>query len=44
VQPGENLLIMTPGGGGLGDPRARDATLISADQREERTTGRPAPR
>ena len=38
VQPGERLLIMTPGGGGLGDPEAREPALIAKDVREERTT------
>jgi N-methylhydantoinase B len=40
VQPGEHLLILTPGGGGLGAPEARDAALIAADVREERTADR----
>ena len=41
VQPGERLLIMTPGGGGLGDPEAREPALIAKDVREERTTEKP---
>jgi N-methylhydantoinase B len=40
VQPGEHLLILTPGGGGLGAPDARDAALIAADVREERIASR----
>jgi len=36
VQPGERLLVMTPGGGGLGAPQARDAALTATDVREER--------
>ena len=30
VQPGERLVVMTPGGGGLGDPAARDGGLARA--------------
>jgi N-methylhydantoinase B len=36
IQPGERLVVMTPGGGGLGLAAGRDATLLEADQREER--------
>jgi N-methylhydantoinase B len=43
VRPGEHLLIMTPGGGGLGAPETRDAALIAADVKGERTTDRPPP-
>jgi N-methylhydantoinase B len=42
VQPGERLVIMTPGGGGLGPPEARDAVLVEKDRREERVTGQAA--
>ena len=28
MQPGERLVVMTPGGGGLGAPEARDAALV----------------
>ena len=35
--PGERLLILTPGGGGLGAAEARDAALVASDVREERT-------
>ena len=38
VRPGERLVVMTPGGGGLGAPEARDAALAAADAREGRTT------
>jgi N-methylhydantoinase B len=40
VQPGERLVVMTPGGGGLGAPGTREPQRITADLREERTTGR----
>jgi len=40
IQAGEHLLILTPGGGGLGAPDARDAALIAADLRAQRTTDR----
>jgi N-methylhydantoinase B len=36
VRPGERLVVMTPGGGGLGAPEARDAGLVERDAREER--------
>ena len=36
IQPGERLVVMTPGGGGLGLAAGRDATLLEADEREER--------
>ena len=42
VQPGERLVVMTPGGGGLGAPDAREPQRIAADLREERTTGNRA--
>ena len=31
IPAGEHLLLHTPGGGGLGDPRHRDAAMIAAD-------------
>ena len=31
IPAGERLLLHTPGGGGLGDPRHRDAAMIAAD-------------
>jgi N-methylhydantoinase B len=31
VNPGERLEIMTPGGGGIGDPKRRDRTHVRAD-------------
>ena len=37
IRPGERLVVMTPGGGGLGAPDARDAALIASDLREGRT-------
>ena len=33
IPPGERLVFETPGGGGYGDPRARDAALVEADLR-----------
>jgi N-methylhydantoinase B len=38
ITPGERLVVMTPGGGGLGDPAARDPALVAADRDEERLT------
>jgi N-methylhydantoinase B len=38
VQRGERLVVMTPGGGGLGTPGERDAALVERDVREERTS------
>jgi len=38
VQAGERLVVMTPGGGGLGSPEARDPALVQKDSREERTS------
>ena len=37
VRPGERLVVMTPGGGGLGAADARDPALLASDVREERT-------
>jgi N-methylhydantoinase B len=31
LQPGEELTLMTPGGGGLGEPAARDPALVRRD-------------
>jgi len=36
VRPGERLLVLTPGGGGLGAPAARNPALRDQDRREER--------
>jgi len=36
VEPGERLVVMTPGGGGLGAATARDPRLVAADRREGR--------
>ncbi len=33
IPPGETLVVMTPGGGGLGDPRRRDPARSAADLR-----------
>jgi 5-oxoprolinase (ATP-hydrolysing)/N-methylhydantoinase B len=49
-QPGDRIRLWTPGGGGYGDPRARDPALIKEDLREgyvseisaERDYGHPA--
>jgi N-methylhydantoinase B len=38
IAAGERLLVLTPGGGGLGTPTARDPLLASADRREERVS------
>jgi N-methylhydantoinase B len=35
IPPGERVLIMSPGGGGIGDPRRRDPALVEADLRNE---------
>ena len=34
VRPGERVRLTTPGGGGLGDPAARESELIEEDLRE----------
>jgi N-methylhydantoinase B len=36
ILPGERLLVMTPGGGGLGRAEERDSALVAADRREGR--------
>jgi N-methylhydantoinase B len=38
VQPGERLVVMTPGGGGLGPPAERDGALLAKDVREQRVS------
>ncbi|TMJ64926.1 MAG: hydantoinase B/oxoprolinase family protein, partial [Alphaproteobacteria bacterium] len=38
VPPGERLVVMTPGGGGLGAAQARDPALVDQDAREGRTS------
>jgi N-methylhydantoinase B len=38
VEPGERLLVKTPGGGGLGPVTARAAALITDDRRQERVS------
>ncbi len=35
IPPGERVIIMSPGGGGIGDPRARDPALIESDLANE---------
>ena len=34
IPPGERLVVLTPGGGGLGEPAARDRGRVSADLRD----------
>jgi N-methylhydantoinase B len=34
IEPGERVVIMPPGGGGIGDPRERDRALVAADLRD----------
>jgi len=41
VAAGERLVVMTPGGGGLGGAEARDPALVAADQREGRLAKLP---
>ena len=36
IVPGDRLIVMTPGGGGLGDPAARPRALVEADLAEGR--------
>ena len=40
VQPGERLVIMTPGGGGIGDLGTRPQDLIDADLKDGRVSGK----
>jgi len=35
IPAGERLVVLTPGGGGIGDPAARDRTLVERDLRDE---------
>jgi N-methylhydantoinase B len=35
VPPGQRLVVLTPGGGGLGDPAERDPARVAADLRNE---------
>lgn len=44
VKAGERLVIMTPGGGGLGDPNLRPAAQAADDAVNELTTATPQPR
>jgi N-methylhydantoinase B len=32
IPPGETLVVLTPGGAGLGDPAARDPERVAADR------------
>jgi N-methylhydantoinase B len=34
IEPGERVVIMPPGGGGIGNPRERDRALVAADLRD----------
>ncbi|MBI3979628.1 MAG: hydantoinase B/oxoprolinase family protein [Chloroflexi bacterium] len=36
LRTGEGISLITPGGGGYGDPRARDRELVARDLREEK--------
>ena len=38
IAPGERLVIMTPGGGGIGDPKAREAKAVAEDVAAELVT------
>ncbi|MFD2501429.1 hypothetical protein ACFSTI_24815 [Rhizorhabdus histidinilytica] len=38
LAPGQSVRIETPGGGGFGDPQARDVAAIAADLRQGRVT------
>jgi len=38
VPPGERLVIMTPGGGGMGSPKERDREAVLRDLQDERIT------
>ena len=42
IPAGDRLIIETSGGGGLGDPKTRDPSLIAADVAEERISRRTA--
>jgi N-methylhydantoinase B len=44
LRRGDLLVVLTPGGGGWGDPRARDLALIARDLREERISRAAAER
>jgi N-methylhydantoinase B len=44
IEPGDRLLLMTPGGGGLGDPKMRAKALIRDDLLNERITEEDAHR
>ena len=33
IEPGDTITVSTPGGGGYGDPKARDPALIERDLR-----------
>ena len=42
LQPGDGLTVTTPGGGGYGDPRQRERSLVTRDLQEERISRRAA--
>ncbi len=44
VAPGERLIIQTPGGAGIGDPRTRDAAAVASDVRDGLVTADAAKR
>jgi len=44
IPPGERLVVLTPGGGGLGDPKARPAAQLAADLRNGLVTPEAAAR
>jgi N-methylhydantoinase B len=42
IQPGERLVLHTPGGGGLGEARTREAAAVARDLAEDRISPRSA--
>jgi N-methylhydantoinase B len=42
IPPGEKLLVMTPGGGGMGAPAERDRAAVERDLDDERITAETA--
>ncbi len=43
IPDGDRLVLELPGGGGMGDPAARDAALVASDVRDELAIGRKRP-
>ncbi|MCU4182007.1 hydantoinase B/oxoprolinase family protein [Bosea sp. BH3] len=39
IPPGDRLVVLTPGGAGIGDPAERDTTLIARDVEDELVVG-----